>query len=65
MARAAVVAIPVGLLSPLAGSTYVLTSLVGIEYSQLQRFALMWAVLLSLILLVTAIVTGVIPFKAG
>ena len=65
MARAAVVAIPVGLLSPLAGSTYVLVSLVGIEHSQLQRFALMWAVLLSVILLTAAIVTGVIPCKAG
>jgi CitMHS family citrate-Mg2+:H+ or citrate-Ca2+:H+ symporter len=65
MARAAVVAIPVGLLSPLAASTYVLVSLVGIEHGQLQRFALMWAVLLSLILLAAATVTGVIPFKAG
>ena len=65
LARAAVVAIPVGLLSPLAGSTYVLTGLVGVEYSQLQRFALVWAILLSLLLFVTAIVTGVIPFKAS
>ena len=63
MARAAVMAIPVGLLSPVAPSTYVLVSLVEIEYSQLQRFALKWALLLSLILLVAAIATGAIPLR--
>jgi citrate-Mg2+:H+ or citrate-Ca2+:H+ symporter, CitMHS family len=61
MARAATIGAPVNLLSPLAASTYVLVSMVGISYSQLQRFTLKWALLLSLILLVGAILTSVIP----
>ena len=65
MARAAVIALPVNLLSPLAASTYVLASLVGVEFAQLQRFAFKWAALLALIVLITALLMGVIPWRAG
>jgi CitMHS family citrate-Mg2+:H+ or citrate-Ca2+:H+ symporter len=65
LARAAVVALPVNLLSPLAASTYVLAGLVGVEFAQLQRFAFKWAVLLALIVLISTLLMGVIPLRAG
>lgn len=64
MARAAVIALPVNLLSPLAASTYVLASLVGVEFAQLQRFAFKWAALLAGGVLITALLMGVIPWCA-
>ncbi|MEP7247869.1 MAG: citrate transporter, partial [Gammaproteobacteria bacterium] len=65
MARAAVIALPVNLLSPLAASTYLLASLVGVEFVQLQRFAFKWAALLAFIVLLAALLMGVIPWRAG
>jgi CitMHS family citrate-Mg2+:H+ or citrate-Ca2+:H+ symporter len=63
MARAAVIGIPLGLLSPLAASTYVLVSLVGVEFAQLQRYVLKWAVLLTLVVFAASLVTGAIPWR--
>lgn len=65
IARAAVIGLPVNLLSPLAASTYVLVGLVGVEFAQLQRFAFKWAALLVVIVLISALLMGVIPWRAG
>ena len=64
IARAAVIGLPVNLLSPLAASTYVLVGLVGVELAELQRFAFKWAALLALVVLITALLMGVIPWRA-
>lgn len=61
MARASLTSQAVHLLSPLVPSTYLLVGLVGIDIGQHQRFTLIWAALLSLILLSAAILIGVVP----
>ena len=65
MARASIIGVPLALLCPIAASTYVLAALVGIEYRQLQRVTFKWAALLTLVLLVAAILTGVMPWRAS
>jgi CitMHS family citrate-Mg2+:H+ or citrate-Ca2+:H+ symporter len=65
MARASIIGVPLALLSPIAASTYVLAALVGIEYRQLQRVTFKWAGLLTLILLIAAVLTGVMPWRAS
>lgn len=61
MARASLTGQAVHLLSPLVPSTYLLVGLVRVELAQHQRFTLVWAVALSLVLLVSGILTGIIP----
>ena len=61
MARAALTGQAVHLLSPLVPSTYLLVGLVQVELAQHQRFTLLWAIALSLVILVAGILTGVIP----
>lgn len=58
MARASLVGQPVHLLSPLVPSTFLLVGLAGVELGDHQRFTLKWAVLICLILGVTAVATG-------
>ena len=62
MARAALTSQAVHLLSPLVPSTYLLVGLCGVELGRHQRFTIGWAVLLSLVLVAAALVTGVVPF---
>lgn len=61
MARAALTSQAVHLLSPLVPSTYLLVGLSGVELGRHQRFTIGWAVLLSLVLVAAALITGVIP----
>jgi CitMHS family citrate-Mg2+:H+ or citrate-Ca2+:H+ symporter len=61
MARAALTSQAVHLLSPLVPSTYLLVGLSGVELGRHQRFTIGWAVLLSLVLVAAALVTGVVP----
>jgi CitMHS family citrate-Mg2+:H+ or citrate-Ca2+:H+ symporter len=61
MARAALTSQAVHLLSPLVPSTYLLVGLSGLELGRHQRFTIGWAVLLSLVLLAAALLTGVVP----
>jgi CitMHS family citrate-Mg2+:H+ or citrate-Ca2+:H+ symporter len=61
MARAALTSQAVHLLSPLVPSTYLLVGLSGVELGRHQRFTIGWAVLLSLVLVAAALLTGVIP----
>ncbi|MBN8799255.1 MAG: citrate transporter, partial [Stenotrophomonas nitritireducens] len=62
MARASLIGQPVHLLSPLVPSTYLLVGLAKVEFGDHQKFTLKWAVLICLLMLVTAIVGGVFPF---
>ena len=52
-------------ISPLTGSFYLLVGLAGVEIGDHIRHMLPWAWLVSLIMLVVAVVTGVIPLWAG
>lgn len=60
IARAALTAQAVHLLSPTVPSTFLLAALAQVEFGALQRFALKWAVLVSLTLLAATLATGAI-----
>ena len=60
IARASLLALPIHGLSPLIAAIYLVAGLLGVEVGALQRFALKWAALLTLVLIGTAVVTGVI-----
>lgn len=64
MARASIVGQPFHLLSPLVPSTYLLCGLAGIEMAHHQKFTMKWAILTSLVILVTALLIGVFPLYA-
>jgi CitMHS family citrate-Mg2+:H+ or citrate-Ca2+:H+ symporter len=59
--RASIIGQPVHLLSPLVPSTYLLVGLLKVEFGDHQRFTLKWAILTSLIMLGTGLLTTVIP----
>ena len=65
IARASLVGQPVHLLSPLVASTYLLLGLVKIEFGEHQRFTLLWATLVCLVIMTGAIVTGAFPLYVG
>jgi CitMHS family citrate-Mg2+:H+ or citrate-Ca2+:H+ symporter len=58
VARASLVGIPVHTLSPLMASLYLVTAMLQLEIGPVQRFAMKWAVLCSLVLIVAAVATG-------
>jgi CitMHS family citrate-Mg2+:H+ or citrate-Ca2+:H+ symporter len=60
IARASLLALPVHGLSPLVAALYLIAGLLGRDVGALQRFGLKWAVLLSLVLIATATITGAI-----
>jgi CitMHS family citrate-Mg2+:H+ or citrate-Ca2+:H+ symporter len=55
---------PVHLLSPLVPSTYLLVALAGVELGEHQRFTIMWAIAISMVLLLVVLLTGVIPLQS-
>jgi len=61
MARASLVGQPVHILSPLVASTYLVVSMLKLDYAENQRFTLKWSVINSLILLVVSLATGIFP----
>lgn len=63
--RASLVGQQVHLLSPLVASTYLLVGFVGIEFGELQRFTLKWALGSFVVFFFAALVTGVFPLAAG
>lgn len=65
MARASLVGQPVHLLSPLVASTYLLLGLVKVEFGEHQRFTLIWATLVCLVIMAGAILTGAFPLYRG
>lgn len=65
IARASLIGQPVHTLSPLLAPIYLACGLLGVDVADAQRFALKWAVLVSLVVLVAAIATGAIPLRAA
>lgn len=61
IARASLIGQPVHALSPLLAPIYLACGLLNVDVADAQRFALKYAVLVSLIVLVAAVVTGAIP----
>lgn len=61
IARASLLGQPVHQLSPLLAPVYLACGLLGVDVADVQRFALKYAVLTSLVLIVAAILTGAIP----
>lgn len=58
--RAALLAAPVHSLSPLVAAVYLVSGLLGVEVGAMQRFGLEWALLVTLVLIGAAVITGVI-----
>lgn len=65
VARASLIGLPIHALSPLVAAIYLVCGLLRVEVGEAQRFSLKWAVLASLLLLVSAIVTAAIPLRVG
>ncbi|PAE16525.1 damage-inducible protein CinA [Virgibacillus sp. 7505] len=63
IARASILGQPVHLMSPLVASTILLVSMLKIDLGAFQRYAVKWAVLTSLFIILVAIVTGAITFR--
>ncbi|MDH0745180.1 citrate:proton symporter [Pseudomonas sp. GD03842] len=61
MARASLIGQPVHILSPLVASTYLVVSMLKLDYAENQRFTMKWSVVSCLVLLLVALLTGVIP----
>jgi len=61
MARASLAGQPVHLLSPLVPSTYLLVGLAGVEFGDHQRYALKWATMVCMVMLVAALAFGLFP----
>lgn len=64
IARASLLGQPVHQLSPLLAPVYLACGLLQVEVADVQRFALKYAVLISFVLLFSALLTGAIPFAA-
>ncbi|MES2462292.1 MAG: CitMHS family transporter [Armatimonadota bacterium] len=64
MARASLIGQPVHLLSPLVPSTYLLVGLAKVEFGDHQRFALRWALVTSLVMLLCALLLQAFPLSA-
>jgi CitMHS family citrate-Mg2+:H+ or citrate-Ca2+:H+ symporter len=60
IARASLLALPIHGLSPLVAALYLISGLLGREVGAMQRFGLKWAALLTLVLIASATITGVI-----
>ncbi len=65
MARASLVGQPVHLLSPLVPSTYLLVGLAKVEFGDHQKFTIKWTVATSMLMLLTNLLLGVIPFAGA
>ena len=60
IARASLIGQPVHMLSPLVPAAYVLTGLAKVEFGDHQKFAGPWALLIALVMLVSATVFGIL-----
>lgn len=65
IARASLIGQPVHALSPLLAPIYLACGLLGVDVADAQRFALKWAVLICLVVLAAALLTGAIPLMGS
>jgi len=65
IARASLMGQPVHLLSPLVPSTYLLVSLAGIDLADHQRFTLLPAIAVCVVMTLVGIIAFAFPFVAG
>lgn len=61
MARASLIGQPVHILSPLVASTYLLVSMLGLNYGEVQKKAIVWAVGSCIVMLIASLALGIIP----
>jgi CitMHS family citrate-Mg2+:H+ or citrate-Ca2+:H+ symporter len=61
MARASLIGQPVHILSPLVASTYLVVSMLKLDYAENQRFTMKWSVINCFILLAVSLLTGIFP----
>jgi len=61
MARASLVGQPVHILSPLVASTYLVVSMLKLDYAENQRFTFRWSLVNCVILLAVSLLTGIFP----
>ena len=61
MARASLVGQPVHILSPVVASTYLVVSMLKLDYAENQRFTMKWSVINCFILLIVSLLTGIFP----
>jgi len=64
IARASLLGQPVHSLSPLLAPIYLACGLLNVDVGEAQRFALKWAVLVCVVLIVAAGLTGAVPWRA-
>lgn len=64
IARASLIGQPVHALSPLLAPIYLACGLLGVDVADAQKFALKWAVLICLLVLGVALLTGAVPLSA-
>jgi len=62
IARASMLGMPVHMFSPLLPALYLLAGMLKADVGMFQRFALKWAVVISIVMIIGAIVTGAIHF---
>ncbi|MBM0106605.1 citrate transporter [Steroidobacter sp. S1-65] len=65
IARASLLGQPVHTLSPLLAPIYLVCGLLKVDVADAQRFSLKWAVLTSLVLTGSALLTGAIPLSSA
>lgn len=65
IARASLSGQPVHMLSPLLAPIYLVCGLLRVDVVEAQRFALKWAILVSLVFIATALLTGAIPLRGS
>jgi len=65
IARASLLGQPVHSLSPLLAPVYLACGLLGVDVAEVQRFALKWAVVICLVVLLAALLTGSIPLTGS
>ena len=65
IARASLMGQPVHTLSPLLAPIYLVCGLLKVDVADAQKFSLKWAVLIALITLTAAILTGAIPLAGN
>lgn len=61
IARASLLGQPIHQLSPLVAANYVLMGVAGVEFGAHQRFTFKWALLLVVVMIVSAAIFGVVP----